>query len=234
MQAEMKSYTDIINKAQLTALQAQISPHFLYNTLENIRWRAMEICKGDNEVSKIILNLSEMLRISLESDQQLVSIEEEIKNTKLYINILQLRYEDKLQVLWEVNEIAVSYPIVKVSLQPIIENAVYHGIKPLRKLGIITIVVDKQEDKIVIRIKDNGVGMSNEMVKRLNKDMKEKYILQEDHIGIRNVNQRIKLLMGDDAGLEIQSEENAGTTVTVILPIPKLTEGLKGVKEYEI
>jgi two-component system sensor histidine kinase YesM len=234
MQAEMKSYTDIINKAQLTALQAQISPHFLYNTLENIRWRAMEICKGDNEVSKIILNLSEMLRISLESDQQLVSIEEEIKNTKLYINILQLRYEDKLQVLWEVNEIAVSYPIVKVSLQPIIENAVYHGIKPLRKLGVITIVVDKQEDKIVIRIKDNGVGMSNEMVKRLNKDMKEKYILQEDHIGIRNVNQRIKLLMGDDAGLEIQSEENAGTTVTVILPIPKLTEGLKGVKEYEI
>lgn len=226
MQAEMKSYTNIIDKAQLTALQAQISPHFLYNTLENIRWRAVEICRGDNEVSQIILNLSEMLRISLESDQQLVSIEEEIKNTKLYIKILQLRYEDKLQVLWEVDEKAAGYQIVKVSLQPIIENAVYHGIKPLRKLGVITISVDKLEDKIVIRVKDNGIGMSREEVERLNRDMSEKYILQEDHIGIRNVNQRIKLLMGDEAGLKIESEENLGTTVTLILPLPKTTDNL--------
>lgn len=224
MQDEMKGYTDIINKAQLTALQAQISPHFLFNTLENIRWRVMEICKGDNEVSRIILNLSELLRFSLESDQPLVTIEEEIRNTKLYIEILQLRYEDRLKVIWDIDEEANSCTIVKVSLQPIIENAVYHGIKPLRKPGVISIGVYKRDNKVIIQIKDNGVGIGEEDVDRLNKDMREKYILQEDHIGIRNVNQRLKLLMGDDAGIEISSERNAGTTVTLKLPVPKQIE----------
>ncbi len=221
MQEEMKEYTNIINKAQLTALQAQISPHFLYNTLENIRWKAMDICKGDNEVSQIILNLSEMLRTSIESEQQVITIEEEIQNTKPYIEILQLRYEDKLKVIWEVDPSVLLYPIVKVSLQPIIENAVYHGIKPLRTQGIITISVLKAKERLMIKVADNGVGMSKEEVTLLNEDMHRKYILNENHIGLRNVNQRLKLMMGDDAGLEIFSKEHVGTIVTLILPVTR-------------
>lgn len=213
MQDEMKNYMSIIDKAQITALQAQISPHFLYNTLENIRWKAIAICKGDNEVSQIILNLSEMLRISLDNEHQIITISEEIKNAKLYIEILQLRYEDKMKVEWEIDENALMLPIVKVSLQPIIENAVYHGIKPLRENGLINISVQRTIDEVIITVKDNGIGMNEEEVDILNCDMNEKYLLKEGHIGIRNVNQRLKLLIGDEAGIEIQSKRDEGTTV---------------------
>ncbi|PHV69339.1 hypothetical protein CS063_16240 [Sporanaerobium hydrogeniformans] len=219
LQQEMKEYTNIINKAQLTALQAQISPHFMYNTLENIRWRSITSSGGENEISQIILNLSEMLRISLETNTQIISIEEEIHNAKLYIEILQLRYEDKIKVEWDVEEEVLKHSIVKVSLQPLIENAVYHGIKPLRRLGIITISIKKEDKYIIIYVKDNGIGMDQEEVNCLNQDMVEKYTLQQEHIGIRNVNQRLKLLMGDEAGISIASSLQEGTIVTVTVPI---------------
>lgn len=219
MQDELGNYLSIINKAQITALQAQISPHFLFNTLENIRWRAIDVCKGDNEVSQIVLNLSEMLRVSLDNKHHIVTIKEEINNTKLYIEILQLRYQDKVTVEWEVDENTLTLPIVKVSLQPIIENAVYHGIKPLREGGIIRINVSKVEEAVIIQISDNGLGMSKEEVDNLNADLREKYILKEGHIGVRNVNQRLKLLLGDDAKIRVRSELNCGTTVTISLPL---------------
>lgn len=215
MQEEMKRYTDVIDKAQLTALQAQISPHFLYNTLENIRWRAMELGHGDNDVSRIILNLSEMLRTSLDIDEQIIPVRDEVHNAKLYVEILQLRYEDKLKVLWDVEENVLDCPIVKVSLQPLIENAVYHGIKPLRRQGIISIRAFQRDSRLMVEVEDNGVGMSQEEVNRLNEDLNEKYVLKEEHIGIRNVNQRIRLLLGDEARIEVQSQENVGTKVTL-------------------
>ena len=219
MQSKLKNYMDLINKAQITALQAQISPHFLYNTLENIRWKAIGICKGDNEVSQIILNLSEILRISLDNSQQIITIEEEIRNVRLYIEILQLRYEGKIEVLWDIEEEVLKNSIVKLSLQPIIENAVYHGIKPLREAGRIKITVKKVDSIVYIEVNDNGMGMSMEEVDRLNRDMSEKYIVQEGHIGIRNVNQRLKLLMGDEAGLQVESDENQGTSIIFRLPL---------------
>lgn len=218
MQEEMKHYTDLIDKAQLTALQAQVSPHFLYNTLENIRWRAMELGHGDNDVSRIILNLSEMLRTSLDIDEQIIPVRDEVHNAKLYVEILQLRYEEKLKVLWEVERNVLDCPIVKVSLQPLIENAVYHGIKPLRRQGIIHIRAYQRDSGLVVEVEDNGVGMSREEVGRLNEDMNEKYVLKEEHIGIRNVNQRIRLLLGDGARIEVQSRESVGTKVTLCLP----------------
>ena len=214
----MKHYTDLIDKAQLTALQAQVSPHFLYNTLENIRWRAMELGHGDNDVSRIILNLSEMLRTSLDIDEQIIPVRDEVHNAKLYVEILQLRYEEKLKVLWEVERNVLDCPIVKVSLQPLIENAVYHGIKPLRRQGIIHIRAYQRDSGLVVEVEDNGVGMSREAVGRLNEDMNEKYVLKEEHIGIRNVNQRIRLLLGDEARIEVQSREGVGTKVTLCLP----------------
>lgn len=219
MRDELGNYLSIINKAQITALQAQISPHFLYNTLENIRWMAIDVCKGDNEVSQIILNLSEMLRVSLDNEHQIITIKEEINNTKLYIEILQLRYKDKLSVEWEIDENTLSLPIVKVSLQPIIENAIYHGIKPLREGGIIKIKVSKTEEEVIIQVSDNGLGMSKEEVDSLNDDLREKYVLKEGHIGVRNVNQRLKLLLGDTAQIKVRSELNRGTIVTVSLPL---------------
>jgi len=219
LQKEMKTYMTTIDKAHITALQAQISPHFLYNTLENIRWRVIEKLEGDNEVSQIILKLSEMLRMSLDSDQQIITIEEEIRNAQIYIDILQLRYGDKVKVEWEVEDSTLDVPIPKISLQPIIENAVYHGIKPMRDVGIINVKVQKLAQSVLIKIADNGIGMNAEELLKLNNDLEEKYLLREDHIGIRNVNQRLHLLMGDDAKMRIQSSLNHGTTVILEVPI---------------
>jgi two-component system sensor histidine kinase YesM len=125
-------------------------------------------------------------------------------------------------VVWDIDDSVLQFPIVKVSLQPIIENAVYHGIKPLRTQGIITISILKVENQLIIKVSDNGVGMPKEEVTVLNEDMHKKYILNENHIGLRNVNQRLKLMMGDDAGLEIFSKEYEGTTVILILPVSRL------------
>lgn len=224
MKKEMDHYAKIINKAQVTALQAQISPHFLYNTLENIRWSAIALCEGDNEVAQTILKLSQMLRISLDNEHQIIAIEEEIQNAKLYVDILQLRYEDKLKVVWDVEESTLQLPIVKVCLQPLIENAVYHGIKPKRGMGTITITIQKLAESILIRIQDDGIGMNQEEVVKLNEMMSEKFLLSENHIGICNVNQRVKLLISNDAALRIQSKENMGTIVDLEIPM-SLGEG---------
>ncbi|MDO4322792.1 MAG: sensor histidine kinase [Lachnospiraceae bacterium] len=218
LQQDLKDYLDITNKAQLIALQAQISPHFLYNTLENIRWRAIDICKGDNEVSQIILNLSQLLRISLDNERPIITLEEEVENTRLYIEILQLRYENKLLIEWQIEQELLACQIVKVSLQPLIENAVYHGIKPMRGKGFILIRAYRSGDQVILAVQDNGVGMSREECDILNRDMEEKYEQKEDHIGVRNVNQRLKLLLGDEAGIHIESEKGKGTVVLMTVP----------------
>ena len=219
MKKDMDNYAKIINKAQVTALQAQISPHFLYNTLENIRWRAIAACKGDNEVAQTILNLSQMLRISLDNEKQIITIEEEIQNTKLYIDILQLRYENKLKVVWDVEDSTLQLPIVKVCLQPLIENAVYHGIKPKRGKGTITITIQRLAQSVLIRIQDDGIGMKEDEINKINEMMSEKYMLSENHIGISNVNQRVKLLISNEVALRIQSKENIGTIVDLEIPL---------------
>lgn len=219
MQKELEDYLNLVNLAQITALQAQISPHFLFNTLENIRWRAMDICKGDNEVSQIIVNLSEMLRISLDNSKQIISVEDEIKNARLYIEILQLRYADKIKVEWDVDPGLLKCRIVKVSLQPLIENAVYHGIKPMRGQGLISICVCREESRMKILIRDNGIGMSKEECDLLNQDLKEMYVMKQGHIGLRNVAQRLKLILGENADVFIASRPGEGTVVTMDLPL---------------
>lgn len=219
MQRELEDYLHVVNHAQLTALQAQISPHFLYNTLENIRWKAMDVCKGDNEVSQIIMNLSEMLRISLDNTQQIISVSDEIKNARLYIEILQIRYEDKLQVEWNVDSALEKCQIVKVSLQPLIENAVYHGIKPKRGKGTIRIDVAEADGHMRIQVQDDGIGMNKEECELLNQDLKENYVMREGHIGVRNVGQRLKLILGGEASIFFESEEGVGTIVTMELPL---------------
>jgi two-component system, sensor histidine kinase YesM len=219
MKKDMDNYAKIINKAQVTALQAQISPHFLYNTLENIRWRVIAACEGDNEVAQTIMNLSQMLRTSLDNEKQIITIEEEIQNAKLYIDILQLRYENKLKVIWDVEDSTLQLPIVKVCLQPLIENAVYHGIKPKRGNGTIRITIQRLAQSVRIRIQDDGIGMKEEEIHKINEMMSEKYILSENHIGISNVNQRVKLLISNEVSLRIQSKENIGTTIDLEIPL---------------
>ena len=218
MQKELQDYLTMTNQAQLTALQAQISPHFLYNTLENIRWKVIELCRGDNEASQMILKLSELLRISLDDADQIISIEQEVRNTRLYVDILQLRYESKLEVQWNIPEEVKKCAIVKVSLQPLIENAVYHGIKPKREKGIIQVYAEKDSEKLKVTIQDDGIGMDPEECRILNEDLRNNFQFKKGHIGVRNVNQRLKLLLGDQAQMKVTSEKGKGTCVQMALP----------------
>lgn len=224
MQKELEDYLAITNQAQLTALQAQISPHFLYNTLENIRWKVIELCRGDNEGSQMILKLSELLRISLENADQIVPLEQEIRNARLYVDILQLRYESKLEVEWKIPEEVEKCAMVKVSLQPLIENAVYHGIKPKREKGTIVIQAEKKETDLEVTIQDDGLGMEEEECRILNADLQNNYQFKDDHIGVRNVNQRLKLLLGDQTEMKIMSEKGKGTCVKMKVPYREVEE----------
>ncbi len=222
LRKDLKEYLDITNKAQIAALQAQISPHFLYNTLENIRWQAIALGNGDNDVSTMILKLSELLRISLDTGHEIVTISDEVRNAKIYVDIIQQRYKDRLTVLWEIDPEVKHSQIVKVSMQPLIENAVSHGIKPKRGKGQVTVRAWREENQVYVMIEDDGIGMTQEECENLNANLDDIYALRENHIGVRNVNQRLKLLLGETSGLRVESQEGSGTQVIMHFPFREM------------
>lgn len=220
IEEELKQRLVLLKKAQAVALQSQINPHFLYNTLESINWMALTLTKGkNNDVSDMVSSLSGMLRLSLENTDKLIPISQEIEHACCYIDIQKKRYDDKFDVIWQVKEEVLNYKILKITLQPLIENAIYHGIKPMEGTGIITIKSTLSEENIIIEVSDNGVGMCQEDIELLNNNMNDDYIKENEHIGILNVNQRIKLIYGDKYGLSIDSTIGQGTTVKILMPL---------------
>lgn len=220
IEKELKQRLVLLKKAQAVALQSQINPHFLYNTLESINWMALSLTKGkNNDVSDMVTSLSGMLRLSLENTDKLIPISQEIEHACCYIDIQKMRYDDKFDVQWQVGEEVLHYKILKITLQPIIENAIYHGIKPMEGKGIITIKSTVSEENIIIEVTDNGVGMCQEDIDMLNYGMSDNYIKENEHIGLFNVNQRIKLIYGDKYGLSIESAIGKGTAVKILMPL---------------
>lgn len=224
LQEDLKEYLAITNRAQIAALQAQISPHFLYNTLENIRWQAIALGNGDNDVARIILKLSELLRLSLDNEHEIISIAEEVKNAQIYVDIIQLRYQNKLTVEWKIPPEVSRCQIVKVSLQPLIENAVTHGIKPKRGQGVIVVSAWREDEMAYVEVADNGSGMSQEDCAALNRDLNEMYTLSDNHIGVRNVNQRLKLLLGESSGIQVISSPGRGARFIMRFPFCGIKE----------
>lgn len=219
MEEILSERMDLLRKAQSIALQAQINPHFLYNTLETMNWKAMRLTGGENDISNMITSLSQLLRLSLETENNLVTIATEIEHVKLYLDIQSMRYKDRIEVIWDINPSLLSYKIVKLTLQPLIENSIYHGIKPKKGKGIITITGTICEGQIAIELKDDGDGIRREEVERLNMSMKDSYIQEGYHIGMRNVNQRIKLFFGEEYGLIVKSEYKKYTAVSITIPV---------------
>lgn len=208
----------LLRKSQYDMLQTQINPHFLYNTLETINWMAYNMSNSENPVSKSLINLASFFRNTLTSGY-FVSIENEIKYTKEYVNILALRYGDLFDIEWDIDESILSYTIIKICLQPIIENAVYHGIKQKNDKGLIKIKGLCDDNNIILIVSDDGVGIEKDDLDELNKTLSEtSFTNEKSHIGLSNVNQRIKIIFGDNYGIHVESTVGVGTDVYVTIP----------------
>ena len=208
----------LLRKSQYDMLQTQINPHFLYNTLETINWMAYNMSNSENPVSKSLINLASFFRNTLTSGY-FVSIENEIKYTKEYVNILALRYGDLFDIEWDIDESILSYTIIKICLQPIIENAVYHGIRQKNDKGLIKIKGLCDDNNIILIVSDDGVGIEKDALDELNKTLSEtSFTNEKSHIGLSNVNQRIKIIFGDSYGIHVESSVGVGTDVYVTIP----------------
>lgn len=215
---ELAERVRLLKKAQAVALQSQINPHFINNTLDTINWMAIGLLGGKNEISEMTGALSRMLRMSLENTDSIIPLSQEIEHCKCYLDIQNIRYEDRFRVIWDIPEELYRYRTIRVVLQPVVENAIYHGIKHLSNRGIITISGSIQEGMVELSVEDNGLGMTNQELENLREDMDSMRIKESRHIGLTNVNQRLRLYFGDDAGIRLECEEGRGTRVFIRFP----------------
>lgn len=198
---------------EMKALQAQINPHFLYNSLSLINWMALETDQED--ISKITLSLSTFYRTALNKGKNILRVRDEIKNMRSYLDIQLMMHDYEFDVDVQVEEDILDYNILNLILQPLIENAINHGIDlKTNGRGCIKIIGKKQNDEIVLIVSDNGVGMSKEQAESILTNKSNGY-------GVKNVNERIKLYYGEQYQLKIESEIGIGTKVKVTIPIRK-------------
>lgn len=219
----MKALIDLVyqeqmkkREAELEIFRAQIKPHFLYNTLDTIHWLIKEN-KNDDAI-KVIKALTRLFRISLSKGKEYIRIDEELKHVESYLTIQQVRYEDKLEFAIHCNEKIKNLRITKLILQPIVENAIYHGIKQSEEKGMIHINIRIEDEIILATVHDNGKGIEEDEVIRINKVLTHE-IPRENEYGLVNVNEKLKLAFGNHYGVTIDSVLNKGTTVVLRHPI---------------
>lgn len=213
-------------QAQYLALQNQINPHFLYNTLEGIRSEAL--IAGNNSISSMCEALATFFRYTISHVQNLVSLSQELENTKNYFYIQQFRFGERLSMNIKFHddceEEALRIRIPKLTLQPIVENAIVHGLECIKKNAVLNIHISLLNSRMIINVKDNGIGMRESELKSLRDALLVEHNDQLNSketggIALINVNNRIKLLFGERYGLEINSTEGLGTDVMISLPI---------------
>lgn len=202
-------------EAELKALQAQINPHFLYNTLDSIIWMAET---NDSNIVAMTEALAKLFRISLNKGNEEISLERELEHVKNYLIIQSMRYADKFTYEISAEPGVERCRTIKLILQPIVENCIYHGIKKKRGTGKITIRAYRREQNLIIEVSDDGCGMPEEICRKILSDEIESENISGSGIGVKNVNERIQLRFGKKYGLSYSSEEGIGTTVTYVLP----------------
>lgn len=204
-----------LHNAQICALQTQINPHFLYNTLEAIGNAAALLMKQDNKVTEAIYTLGRLMRISLSGENYLVPIEEELEHVRLYVELMEFRFRGRIEMHMEIPRELYHERIVKLTLQPLIENAIEHGMGRKRNQGCIWIRGERQGERLYLHVIDNGQGMSESRLAELRDKLEVSAISDSKHIGLRNVNQRLKLVFGEECGLSVARAEEGGMRVTV-------------------
>lgn len=202
------------------ALQAQINPHFILNTLNNIKW--MAYIRGNGDVGDMLSNLGGILEGSIGRGGSLIPLKEEIEYIKNYIGLMELKYHDKLSLLLEIPEDLMDQEVIRIMLQPVIENSLIHGIEKIDAPGLIAIKAVRDEERFLLTVSDNGPGISadriQELEKRLSSGSEEP---PPERIGLKNVHDRIRMQYGDEYGISISGRPGHGTTVTFALPARK-------------
>lgn len=220
-----ENYVQQIEKreAELNALQLQINPHFLYNTLESIS--AIAAINNCFEICSISNKLGDMFRYNISSTKsEFVSLKYEIEHIKNYVFIQKVRFEDRLDVIYDIPESLLECKVLKFILQPLIENALIHGFKGKLEMGKISISAKVEKMVLYLLVEDNGIGISEEKVIQMNTYFKDTGINtnQKEYInksiGLRNVNSRIKIVNGNEYGIEVKSKIGTGTTITISMP----------------
>ena len=201
-------------KSELKALQSQINPHFLYNTLDSIIWMAEG--KKNEEVVLMTASLARLLRQSISNEDEVVPIANEVEYARGYLTIQKMRYKDKLEFQIEVDSSILYIPLIKLVLQPIMENAIYHGLKYKESKGLLIVKGFMKDGNAVLQVIDDGVGMDEETLAHIYDKHKVNY--HSNGVGVYNVQKRLKLYYGEDYGITYTSELGKGTTATITIP----------------
>lgn len=203
-------------KSELMALQSQINPHFLYNTLDSIIW----MIETEDYDQAILMTsvLARFFRLAIGNASDIVTISQELEYTRNYLLIQQMRYRDKVTFSINVNEDILQYKIVKLVLQPLVENALYHGLKYKEGCGNIQITGYRAGESIILKVMDDGIGMDEDELAHVF-ERKQKKNGKHNGVGLGNIQNRLKLYYGDPYGITIDSEKGYGTTITIVVPI---------------
>ena len=209
-------------KSEFDTLQSQINPHFLYNTLDIIVWMIENEKKTD--AVRVVTALARFFRISLSRGKSIITVKDELEHVRNYLMIQQMRFKNKFTYEIDADEDVLELASLKLMLQPMVENAIYHGVEFMDGDGVIQIRVWREGDDLYLRVRDNGLGMTKEQVENLFKDSGHVPSRRGSGIGVRNVNERVHLYFGDAYGLRIESEPDEGTDVIIHLPAVPYSE----------
>ena len=212
-------------KSEFNTLQSQINPHFLYNTLDIIVWMIENEQKA--EAVKVVTALARFFRISLSKGRSIIPVRDELEHVRNYLMIQQMRFKNKFTYRIEADPEVLNLASLKLMLQPLVENAIYHGMEFMDGDGVIQIRVWREGDDLYLRVRDNGLGMTKEQVENLFKDRPRAPSKHGSGIGVKNVNERIRLYFGEEYGLSIQSEPDEGTVISIRLPAMEYSEVLE-------
>ena len=217
LQSELTEREVALSDAQNIALQSQITPHFLFNTLEAINWRLFEKLPEEQEIPRMIQKLSLLFRMSLDSKERLVPLKREMIYARTYLEMQDIRFQGRYEVLWDVNDDAQACMVVQMCLQPLLENAISYSVTRVEH-GRLIVRARTEGETFLLEVEDNGPGMTGEKLERLQKVLRDSRYTHSDHIGLINVNARVQLLYGVSYGLTLESVPFERTRVCLKMP----------------
>lgn len=213
LQVQLSERRYKLKAMELMALQSQINPHFLMNTLQTVYWRCISLTQGPNPATEMLENLSEILHYSLESSQELVPLKEEVNITRCYLDIQVQRYKNQFDVIWDVWAPMETVMVPKLIIQPLIENSIYHGIRDKAGHSTIKIKIGVRDGWVTITVLDNGLGMDQKRLEQLKKRLEEEDTQEGVHIGLLNTHKRLELIYGGDYKIRLLSRLGRGTMI---------------------